>query len=830
MWGVGIIKFAIGWPLSAVALFFVSRIIFSQQKNIVFKIEEPNVILLLSGTICFFLFYLTRSFVWKLILKELGYNIPLKTVSFLWEISELRRFVPGNIWSFLGRVTLFSNIGIPTKTIAKGLIIETQSFLLSCFIISTLGIFIYPKILPLKTPNIFFIPLIIILLFSTVLFINHSLLTRYIKGRLLSKIKVLFPNFSSKANTFILLLSLLYLILFGSGTYLTITSVVFISPEFFISLSGLFVFSLLVGYLSFITPMGLGVRESVMIVGLSQFVSLSIAGVASIFARIVLIVSELLFLLFTYLWQKARYKFATSLENFVASHKQEVIMAALIIVYIVYFTAVSFLRYDNFYTGRFDLGNMDQTVWNTLNGRIFELTDPNGIEIVSRLAYHADFILILLAPFYLLWDDPRMLLLIQTTVLAVGSVFVYKIANNTTRSKNLSLVFAAIFLLNPAVQYTNLYDFHPVTLATTFLLGTFYFLLKKRYVLFFLLAVLAALTKEQVWVIIALFGIYIFFSKPARHSEDSERRDAPDGASRSVEDSRISSSISDSGQARMTAIKMFGLIITLASLLVFYFLIWHAIPNALGSDHFALSYYSDFGDSPTNIVRNVFTSPHKLLSTIFHRDQLHYLQQLFLPLGFISLLSPILLILALPDLFINLLSNNPQLHQIYYQYSATITPFIFISAIFGVRNLKVWFPKLPNVLVTCYLLIVTCYSAYLFGPLPFSKSPNIDMFTNPQKNKAVIDNFISNIPSKYSVSATNNIGSHLSHRQNIYNVPLGIDTADYVAFLLDEHFAQPTLSDQHEMVEDVKNNKNYVEIFKIDNFIVFEKRNLLFAK
>jgi len=796
MSSVGILKFAIGWPLSAVALFFVARIIFSQQKNIVFKIEEPNVILLLSGIICFFLFYLTRSFVWKLILKEQGYNIPLKTVSYLWEISELRRFVPGNIWSFLGKASLFSNVNVPTKTIVRAIIIETESFLLACFIISILGALLYSNSLLDNILYAFLVPLLLILLLATLLFINSSFLTKYLKGRFLSKIILLFPNFPPNINAFILGISIFYLFLFGFGTYLTVASITFVSPEFFLETSSFFVFALLVGYLSFITPMGLGVRESVMIVGLSQFIPLGIAGLVSIFARIVLIVSELLFLLFTYLWKKTRNKLVVLIENFLATHKEEVILGILMTIYILYFIGTTFLRYDNFYTGRFDLGNMVQTVWNTIHGRIFELTDPNGTELVSRLAYHADFILIFLAPFYVLWEDPRMLLFIQTVVLALGAIFVYAIGNNVIKNKNLSLTFGTSFLLNPAIQYTNLYDFHPVTLATTFLLGAFYFLLKKRHGLFLLFAVLAALTKEQVWMVTALLGLYAFIKK-------------------------------DTPSIRSILIKRtFGLTIFIVSIAIFYYLIWHAIPNALGSEHFALSYYSDFGDSPTNIIKSVFASPHKLLSTIFQKDQLHYLSQLFLPLGFLSLLSPFLLIFALPDLVINLLSNKPQLHQIYYQYSATITPFIFIAAIFGIKNLITWFPRLYT-FSTLYILLSTFYCAYLFGPLPFAKNPNIDMFTKPQKNKNTIEKFISTISPEYSVAATNNIGAHLSHRQKIFTVPIGIDKADFIVFLLDDHFAQPSLKAQYEMVERVKNDKNYVEILAIENFIVFKKRNLL---
>ena len=93
-------------------------------------------------------------------------------------------------------------------------------------------------------------------------------------------------------------------------------------------------------------------------------------------------------------------------------------------IYFIYFTVATIFKYNNYYTGRFDLGNMSQTVWNTLHGNIFMLTDPNGTREISRLAFHADFILALLAPFYLLWSDARMLLIIQTVVLTFGGIFV----------------------------------------------------------------------------------------------------------------------------------------------------------------------------------------------------------------------------------------------------------------------------------------------------------------------------------------------------------------------------------------------------------------------
>src|SRR3989344_4764077 len=238
--------------------------------------------------------------------------------------------------------------------------------------------------------------------------------------------------------------------------------------------------------------------------------------------------------------------FAQNTRRFLSlllKYKHEVILFLLSVSYTLYFTLATFLKHDSFYTGRFDLGNMDQTVWNTIHGRIFQLTDPNGTEIVSRLAFHSDFILILLSPLYLIWESPKMLLLVQSLVLGLGGIFVYAIALKVLRNKLIALIFALAFFINPAVNYTNLFDFHAVTLGTTFFLGAFYFLIQKKYIPMLVFLILAGITKEQVWAIVSLFGLYIFFSNKQR---------------------------------------LFGVSVFAASLIIFYILIWHAIPGALG--------------------------------------------------------------------------------------------------------------------------------------------------------------------------------------------------------------------------------------------------------
>lgn len=777
------LKFIIGWPISIIALIFIARFFLPHLTPLISKVYEIKISLLLYSILSFLVYFFLRAYLWKEILKAKGHNLSLRESSYLWQVSELKRYVPGKVWGFLARTILFSEKQISKTSIFASMIIEAQLVLLGSLIVS-----------------IFSLPFIIESLLITYVVISGSLFLALVyifgsyflkKFSFYSKYKVL-PEFSPATNFYHVSFSVVAFVFFGLGSYLSIASIFVLNPKFFVELISLFVFSLLLGYISLVTPMGLGIREGAITIGLSKVLQVQTASFASIFTRIIFVISELFFLALTYFWAKTKNSLVLKIEHVLENNKHKVILISSIIIYIIYFTTASFLRHDNFYTGRYDLGNMDQTVWNTFNGRTFQTSSDSfdGIGITSRLFAHADFILILLAPFYLIWNDPRMLLLLQTIILGCGAIFIFLLAQKILKNKNIALTFAFVFLVNPAVNFTNLYDFHPVVLATTFLLATFYFLFSCKYVLCLLFAVLSALTKENTWIIVSVLGGYIFLKNIF---------------------------------GRSRKLKGLGIAIFIISLGTFYYLTSYTIPNARGADHFALAYYSEFGQSPKEIIQKVALDPRKVISIILEKEKLHYLYQIFSPLGYLSFLSPLYLVFAISDLLISLLSNNKNLYQIYYQYSATVTPFIFISAIFGIRTIKKLFPKIPMTIFIVYLLFTAFRAHYLFGPLPGSQKPNIDMFTKPQKNKEIIKTVLSHIGEKYSVSATNNLGSHLSHRQIIYTIPVGVEKTDFVVFLLNESSWPMSYQEQKEMIQDLRLNNNYSVFFEKDNFIVFKK-------
>ena len=796
--------FLIGWPLSLVAIYFILKS-FSPSVDQLLQIFRNTNLFILTVGICNFLgYYLLRSFIWHKILLNEGQNISYQDTAYLWASSEFKRYIPGNIWSFLGRSVSFASKGVPGKKVTKALFIELQIILIGAFLASLLSIQYLLSLFKISGFLNFQINLLIFLI--AVLLVGIYIFQKKVFAISPNKVKnlinYLIPLYTPYEIFKLLIFSFISFIFFGAGYYFSIISIFPISSTLFMLLIGFFVFSLLVGLFSFITPTGLGVREGVITFGLLKILPDKLAGFSSLFARLSLVLSEAIFLIFTCLYSKTSRNFGKKLELNIFNYRFAIVLTFVIIIFNLYFIPVSFLRHDNFYTGRYDLGNMDQTVWNTKNGRIFEFTNPDNTETVSRLAFHADFILILISPFYFLWENPKMLLLIQSVIVSLGAIFVYlltvfvleskfRVQNSEFRILGVSLAFS--YLMNPSLQWSILYDFHAVTFATTFLIAAFYFMYRRKYFVFIIFCILSGLTKEQVWIPVGLMGLYLAVS----------------GIKYQV--------LSIKKHKKETII---GILLFIFSISTFYYLVWHAIPNSSdNNEHFALSYFETNAQSPSSLIKNILTDPSETISKLTDNNRLNYIRGILEPTGYIPIFTPWIFIFPSADLFLNIFSDKPELYQIYYQYSAVITPFMYIGMIFSSIFLLKKLKFLTIGIVSSYILLAVIISGYKFGPLPWTKKANIAMFESVQSNKSYISNILQNIPPEYAVSATNNLGAHLTHRINIYNIPQGIIDADYVVFLIRPNSPKYELDSLKLVAQD----KNFIKKEEKEGFYLFKK-------
>ena len=269
-----LLKFLIGWPLTVLALLFIAKIIIPQAPALLHTFHTIHYFLLLYGILSFIIFYFIRSYLWYRILTLYGYSISLRESSYLWALSELKRYIPGNIWSFLGRTVLFQQKNVRKKDIAKGIIIEAELFVIGSVIVSLLSLQFYfsSQYDILK----WFLTILIFGLAIAYCF-THIFITS-LSGRFRTLAGYLFSPFTVIENSFLIWISMLALFFFGMGNYLIITSVVYLNPKLFLELIGVFDLAFVTGYLSVITPAGFGVREGIIIFSLTKIISYGFAA------------------------------------------------------------------------------------------------------------------------------------------------------------------------------------------------------------------------------------------------------------------------------------------------------------------------------------------------------------------------------------------------------------------------------------------------------------------------------------------------------------------------------------------------------------------------
>ncbi len=327
------------------------------------------------------------------------------------------------------------------------------------------------------------------------------------------------------------------------------------------------------------------------------------------------------------------------------------------LVYTVVMSHQAVLRYDTFKATAFDLGNMDQVLWNTIHGRPFQFTNQaiDWYGPPTRLAIHFEPIILLLSLLYIFHADPRILLIFQTLALVSGALPVFLLTRKYLPEwPLLSVCMAIAYLLSPALLGLNIFDFHPVSLATPLLLYAIVALTYKRYVWFLIACILAAACKEEVPLSIALFGLLVIW-----------RYKSP----------RLGITLFTGG--------------LIWSFLAFFVIIPYFFP---GAQHNNFWYrYESLGSSPGAAVLNLLLHPWLLFSMFITFERFFYLAGLLRSSGFLALLAPEWLLPALPSLAINILSTDPTLYSGVYHYNAIIIPFIMLATIHGTRRLiTVW--------------------------------------------------------------------------------------------------------------------------------------------
>jgi uncharacterized membrane protein len=393
-------------------------------------------------------------------------------------------------------------------------------------------------------------------------------------------------------------------------------------------------------------------------------------------------------------------------------------------VYAVVFSAAATTSYLLYLSPRFDLGNMVQVVWSTAHGNFLRMSDPNGAQM-SRLGAHFDPFLALLAPLWWVWSSPIVLVVAQAVAVASGALPVYWLARKHLQSEGFATIFAISYLLYPATQFNAFtpVGVHAVSFAIPLILYAIWFLDGDRLVPFTICAVLAATTKEEIAAAVGGLGIWYAL----------RRRRVVAG----------------------TAIFALGGAASLTALTVI-------VPHyaAGGTSPFA-GRYEAVGGTPGGVFRTLFTDPTAFTHQMATWHKVAFLVLVFVPFVGLWALEPLLLLGAIPDLLINLLSSKPEQTTVFYQYTAGMVPFVVAASVLGASRLT-----RRRHAPTALLTVIGCLA--VLSPLVYT---GVSLHSRSDLNTKETRAALKLVPPGVAVSASQTLGAYVSARRTVAVFP-----------------------------------------------------------
>jgi len=393
-------------------------------------------------------------------------------------------------------------------------------------------------------------------------------------------------------------------------------------------------------------------------------------------------------------------------------------------VFVAAFVGATWTAHTRFGTYGFDLGIYDQATWLLSRGRAPFVT-IRGLDLLGQ---HAAYIMVLVAPLYRLWADPRLLLLLQVLFLALPALVVYRLGARHLGHPAAGLAVAVAYLAYPGVQWAISWQFHPEAIAAGLLALAALAADGRRHRAMAVWLALAALCGEEVGLIVAGFGLLLVMG---RHRAVGWRT-------------------AGAGLA--------------------WFLVATYVLEPLHAGRATRLFETDYGiagTGPQALLRALPAMAGHALQTGLANDGLFYLLLVFLPLAFLPLLAPRWLLAAAPPLLLNLAAVQPEHHQLRFHYLATAAPLLAAGAVAGLARVRsARRPLLAPLLVL--LVVVAGYTSWRYGPAPWARDPvAVPAAAADQARRHAL----ALVPEGAPVSAQYNLVPHLGHRVEVYEFP-----------------------------------------------------------
>ena len=284
-------------------------------------------------------------------------------------------------------------------------------------------------------------------------------------------------------------------------------------------------------------------------------------------------------------------------------------VAALVTGYTVLFTVLNWGLWFNLRIPHGDSAMYEEHLWNLTHGRGFRSYLDQGLF----LGEHIQVIHVLLLPAYLCWPSHLLLELCESLALALGAVPVFLLALRASGSSRAGVLMALAYLFYFPVHYLDVSidfkTFRPIAFGVPCLLWALAAMESRRWVSMTVCLVLALASKEDFAIVIAPLGLCLAGTSGWRAFKGREQ---------------------DAWRPVAAGLLMCLLASTYLWLAVKILIPWFRDGETV---HYA-RYFSAFGETPSEIVWKMVTSPGLLVTHLLTVGSVIYFVQMLLPIGF----------------------------------------------------------------------------------------------------------------------------------------------------------------------------------------------------
>ena len=447
-------------------------------------------------------------------------------------------------------------------------------------------------------------------------------------------------------------------------------------------------------------------------------------------------------------------------------------VSGCIALYVIVFTTMNWQLYNGLLVPHGDSVMYEEHLWNITHHKGFRSYLDQGLF----LGEHIQVVHLLLLPIYWLFPSHFTLELCESFALAITALPLFIITKRHTSSNVLALLMAVTYLLYVPMHYLDiaidLKTFRPISFGIPLMLFGIDQYERRRFgrmALFFLLALSA---KEEFAIVIAMFGVWVFFDRTTFASTDNNQTEPSD----------------------IKRQRLLGGCIAAAGVVYLVLAVGVIIPwfRDGAKVHYS-AYFGELGKSPTELVKNSILHPLLFAQQLFTTRTVFYSLSLLMPLGFLPLFSFKRLLVAVPlfgilSLMTIDLTGNDILIPLHH-FHAPLIPIILWAACAGLKNVQPCLSWLANKIKTlsflkkaspewaawfafCSAVSIGMFMGYAPSSISFWDDASSNHWQQryvPNERAKQFEKVIKQIPQDATVASTDFVHPRFTHHKRSYD-------------------------------------------------------------